>query len=104
MNQLSEDLQRMIKALETLSEQPGASSAPLDDLLDQLFQQKIDLAGAQLNTASPAYQQAANDLAAASAKAERTIKNPAAAAALIPSIEQAISRVDRLLNDAAPSR
>ncbi len=103
MDQLTENLQRIIKALETLSAHSGTSSAPLDELLDQLFQQKIDLAQTSLNTSSPTYQQAANELATASTKAERAINNPSSATALVPSVEQAIGRVAKLLNSVSPS-
>lgn len=102
MDKLIVDLKRIINALEALNQHPTAVSEPIDELLDQLFQQKIDLAVASLNTASPVYQQAARELAMATAKAERAAKNPASAAALTPSVEVAISRVAKLLDSAAP--
>lgn len=102
MDKLTEDLQRMIKALDVLNRHPSAASEPIDELLDQLFQQKIDLVGVSLNTAAPLYRQAAQDLAAAITKAERAAKHPSEALALIPSVEGVINRVARLLNSVAP--
>jgi len=103
MDKLTENLQRIISALEALNEPPGARSEPIDELLDQLFQQKIDLAQTSLNTASPPYQQAASDLATAAAKAERSARNPAETAALVPGVQQAMGKIAKLLNSVTPS-
>lgn len=101
MDKLTEDLKRIINALEVLNEHQAGSFAPIDELLDQLFQQKIDLAGASFNAASPVYKQAARELALATAKAERAAGNPSTAAALMPSVEHAIGRVAKLLDSVA---
>ncbi len=102
MDTLTEDLMRVIKALEALNDHPNAASEPIDELLDQLFQQKIDLAAASINTASAVYKQAVQGLTTATAKAERAARNPSSAATLIPSVEDAIGRVAKLLNNVVP--
>lgn len=98
MDKLAEDLKRIIKALESLNEHPTAASEPIDELLDQLFQQKTDLAAASINTTTTVYKQAVHQLAAATAKAERAAKNPSSAASLIPNVAQAIDGVAKLLD------
>lgn len=103
MDRMTDDLQRMIRALEALSEQPADVTEQIDELLDQLFQQKIDLVGVSLNTTSPIYKQAAQNMAAAANKVERAAKDPSGVVAMVPSIEEAIGRVAKLLNTVVPS-
>ena len=77
MDNLSQNLQRTIKALETLSEKGLPQAEQVDELLDQLFQQKIDLANLNTNTSAPAYQQASHALSHAASRAEKAVKNTA---------------------------
>lgn len=102
MDTLDDNLQRLIKALEVLSSRDTADREALDDCLDQLFQQKIDLAGTARHKDQPPYRQAVQQLAAAAQKAERAAKNPTDAKGLIPIVEAAIGRVGRLLDLIAP--
>lgn len=88
----------MIRVLESLSNQPATIGGQIDNLLDQLFQQKTDLDGADLNAASPVYQQAARYTAAAARKVEGAATDPSKADAVIPTVEEAIGRVAKLLD------
>jgi hypothetical protein len=102
MDRLTDDIQKTIRALESMSES-SSTSTPLeqiDALLDQLFQQKTDLAGVtpMLNSTSPLYHEALRSMAAAASKAERAAKGPAGATSLIPVVEDAIGRLAKLLD------
>jgi len=98
MDRLTDDIQKTIRAIEALSECSSTASEQIDELLDQLFQQKIDLAGATLNTSSPLYQQAAHSMSAAASKAARAARDPAGTKAMIPVVEEAIGRLAKLLD------
>ena len=101
MDKLNEDIQRTIRALETLGGRASSASEAIDELLDQLFQQKIDLAGATYSRSAPAYQQAAQSMSGAASKAERAVKDPKAIAPMVPAIEDAIGKLARLLDSVA---
>jgi hypothetical protein len=101
MDKLTDDIQRTIRALETLSGRASSASDAIDELMDQLFQQKIDLAGAKYSTSAPAYQQALQSMSAAANKAERALKDPNAVAPMVPAIEDAIGKLARLLDSFA---
>jgi hypothetical protein len=98
MDRVTDDLERMIKALESLSNQPATLGEQIDGLLDQLFQQKIDLMGAALNAESPVYQKAARYTGAAATKVEGAATDPSMANAVVPSVEEAIGRIRKLLD------
>jgi nitrate reductase assembly molybdenum cofactor insertion protein NarJ len=99
VDSLIQDLQKTILALEKMSESAGTSSEQVDELLDQLFQQKIDLLNARLNPSSSPYQLAAQAMKKAAATASKTPKEPARVQDLIASISDAISKVARLLDN-----
>jgi methyl-accepting chemotaxis protein len=101
MDKLTDDIQRTIRALENLSGRASAASEAIDELLDQLFQQKIDLAGSSYSTASAVYQLAVQSMSAAANKAERAVKDPNSISAMVPVIEDAIGKLARLLDSVA---
>jgi uncharacterized protein YukE len=103
MDKLTDDIQRTIRALETLSGRTSTSTEAIDELLDQLFQQKIDLAGSHYSTTSPVYQQALQSMSTAANRAERALKDQGAVAAMVPVIEEAITKLARLLDSVAHS-
>jgi dsDNA-specific endonuclease/ATPase MutS2 len=98
MENLLQNLQRTIKALETLSEKGLPQADQLDELLDQLFQQKIDLANLNANTTSPVYQQASQSLGQAASKAEKAVKDNGQVRDMIPAVNDAIGKITKLLN------
>ena len=98
MENLFQNLQRTIKALEILSEKGLPQAEHVDELLDQLFQQKIDLANLTANPASPAYQQASQALSLAANRAEKAAKDPAQIRELMPIVTEAIGKLTKLLN------
>ncbi len=98
MENLFHNLQRTIKALEILSDKGLPQAEQLDELLDQLFQQKIDLSNLSPNPSSPAYQQASHALGLAASRAERAAKDPAQLRDLIPIVTDAIGKLTKVLN------
>jgi hypothetical protein len=98
MDNLLQNLQRTIKALEILSEKGLPQAEQVDELLDQLFQQKIDLANLNTNPSAPVYQQAGQSLGQAAARAEKTVKDPAQLRDMIPAVRDAIGKLAKLLN------
>ncbi len=103
MDILIEDLQKTIEALETLSNGPQATGEQIDELLDQLFQHKIDLVSANLNTASQPYQHAAQAMKQAVAKAERAAKEPARLDEAASAVAGAIAKLAKLLDSVIPT-
>lgn len=102
MEGLIQDLQKTILALETLSQSSATASEQIDELLDQLFQQKIDLLKASLNLSSAPYQQAAEAMSEAAVKAARAVKEPARIEEMTIAVADAISKLARLLDHAVP--
>lgn len=102
MDSLLQDLQKTIGALEKLAEKPATASEQLDELLDQLFQQKTDLAKLQLNASAPVYQQALNAIRQASGKSDRAVKDPGKIGEMIPAVNDAIGKLAKLLDHLAP--
>jgi type I site-specific restriction-modification system R (restriction) subunit len=101
MENLLQNLQRTIKALETLSEKGLPQAEQLDELLDQLFQQKIDLQNLNTNTSSTVYQQASQAMGQTASKAEKAAKDTGQVRDLIPAVTDAIGKLAKLLNSAA---
>jgi methyl-accepting chemotaxis protein len=99
---LIQHLQTTILALETLSDSPATASSQIEELLDQLFQQKIDLMNASLNTASVPFQQAAQAMSLAAAKAERAVKDPSRVGEMAAAVADAIGKLARLLDNVVP--
>lgn len=98
MDNLQQNLQRTIRALETLSEKNPPQAEQADELLDQLFQQKIDLANLNANSSLPAYQQANQAMGQAAARAEKAAKDPGQFRDAIPVVTDAIGKLAKLLN------
>lgn len=98
MDNLHQSLQRTIRALETLSEKNPPQAEQVDELLDQLFQQKIDLANLNTNISLPAYQQAIQALGQAATRTEKAAKDPQHFKDALPMLNEAIGKLARLLN------
>ena len=102
MDNLIQDVQRTIAALEKLAEAPATASEQIDELLDQLFQQKTDLNNAHLIHSSAQYQQALQAVRQASGKADRASKDPGKVGDMIPAVNNAIVKLAKLLDHLAP--
>ncbi|MGX2039009.1 hypothetical protein ACWJKU_02580 [Methylocaldum sp. MU1018] len=98
MESLIQNLQRTIRALESLSEKKLPEADRVDELLDQLFQQKIDLVNVSANSSSPVYQQATQAMSQAASRVERAVKEPSRMDEAIPVVFDAIGKVAKLLN------
>ena len=98
MERLIQELQKTILALEKLSESSLPQAEQIDELLDQLFQQKIDLLNVSLNTSSNAFQQVVQAMTQAAAKAGRAVKDHGQVGGMIPVVSDAISKLARLLD------
>ncbi|HYE35143.1 hypothetical protein [Methylocaldum sp.] len=102
MESLIQNLQRTIRALETLSEKRLPEADQVDELLDQLFQQKIDLVNVTLSSSSPVYQQAAQAVSQAATRVEKAAKEPSRVSEAIPVVFDAIGKLAKLLNHVTP--
>lgn len=100
MENLIRDLNRTIYALEKLGEL--APSEQVDEWLDQLFQQKIDLAKANLSPHSQALQPAAQAVRQAANKLERALKHKIPLAEQQAIVQDAVIKLSRLLDSAIP--
>ncbi len=98
MENLLQNLQRTIRALESLSEKPLTETEQVEALLDQLFQQKIDLVNLQVNAGSPLFQQAAHAVSLAATQTEKAIRTPTAIGDALTQVEDAASKLGSLLN------
>lgn len=102
MDILIQDLQKTIEALETLSNKPQINGEQVDELLDQLFQHKIDLVSTPLHTASQAYQQAAQAIKQAATKTGQAAKDPAKLDEAASAVTGAIAKLAKLLDGVNP--
>jgi phage-related minor tail protein len=102
MDNLIQDVQKTIVALEKLAERPATASEQLDELLDQLFQLKTDLNNVNLNPSSPQYQQALQAVRQAVGKADRATKDNGKLGEMMPAVNNAISKLAKLLDHLAP--
>lgn len=102
VDRLMQDLQKTILALEKIGESSPTGSEQIDELLDQLFQQKIDLAGFSVNESAQPYQQAAQAMSRAAGKAERAAKDVAALAEARSAVSDAIGRLAQMLDKLVP--
>ncbi len=98
MEKLIFDLQKTIEALETLSESPAAAGDQIDELLDQLFQQKIDLVNATPNAASQPFQHAAQAMRKAAVAAENAARKPSHLGETMSAVSEAITKLAKLLD------
>ena len=101
VDSLIQDLQKTIDALETLSEMPATAGEQIDELLDQLFQQKIDLVNSTMNVSSQLFHEASQAMAVAASKAVRTLKEPARVNDMTKGVSAAITKLARLLDSVA---
>jgi Asp-tRNA(Asn)/Glu-tRNA(Gln) amidotransferase A subunit family amidase len=99
MENLQQNLQRTIRALETLSEKGHPEVELVDELLDQLFQQKIDLVNMTTNPSAPAYQQASQALAHAATRAEKAGRDAAHFKDMVAAVKDAITKLAKLLSN-----
>lgn len=102
VDSLIKDLQKTIEALETLSDRPATAGEHIDELLDQLFQQKIDLVNAPVNVSSQPFQQASQAMKQAASKAARAVKEPARADEMTKAVADAITLLANLLDGMPP--
>ena len=102
MDNLIQDLQKTIEALETLSDRPATAGEQIDELLDQLFQQKIDLVATTLNVSSQPYQHAALAMKQAASKTQRAAKEHAPLGEAAQAVAEAIGKLARLLDSVIP--
>lgn len=102
VDSLIKDLQKTIEALETLSDRPATAGEQIDELLDQLFQQKIDLVNASVNVSSQPFQQASQAMKQAASKATRAVKEPARADEMAKAVADAITLLANLLDGMPP--
>ncbi len=102
MDSLIQDLQKTIEALETLSELPATACDQIDELLDQLFQQKIDLVNAAPSVSSQPFQQAAEAMKQAAVQTERALKEPSRLAETTSAVSDAITQLAKLLDSLLP--
>ncbi len=102
MESLIQNLQRTIRALETLSEKKLPEADQVDELLDQLFQQKIDLVNINVSNSSPIYQQAVQAMNQAATHVERAVKEPSRTAEAVPVVFDAVGKLAKLLNHVMP--
>jgi methyl-accepting chemotaxis protein len=99
---LIQDLQKTIEALETLSDNPATAGEQIDELLDQLFQHKIDLVNLTLNTSSQPYQHAALAMKQAASKAERAVKEAKQIGEAAAAVTSAVGKLAKLLDSVIP--
>ena len=100
MDNLQQSLQRTIRALEALSEKNLPQGDRVEELLDQLFQQKIDLANISTSASAPVYQHASQALAQAAGRIEKAVKDPGQLKDALPAVTDGISKLTKLLNHA----
>ncbi|SMF94043.1 hypothetical protein SAMN02949497_1345 [Methylomagnum ishizawai] len=98
MDNLQQSLQRTIRALEALSEKNPPQVERVEELLDQLFQQKIDLANLNTNPAATPYQQAHQAMGLAASRCEKAAKDPGQIKEALPAVTDAIGKLTKLLN------
>ncbi|BBL69676.1 hypothetical protein [Methylogaea oryzae] len=101
MDNLSSELQNAIRALEQVGDHAGAHSDAVDELLDQLYQQKMDLAGAPPHAASPNYKQAVEAMRAAGAKVKSAQRDKNRLADALRAVSEATAKINRVLDNAA---
>jgi hypothetical protein len=102
MDTLIENLQKTIAALEAIAARPQSVGGAMDEWLDPLFQHKIDLLAAHLNTSSPYYQQAASAIKQAASQAQQATHDPAKIVATTTAVSVALGKLAKLLDSALP--
>jgi methyl-accepting chemotaxis protein len=98
MDSMIQDMQKTIRSLETLGNTELSTNEQIFDLLDQLYQHKIDLLNASLNSSSQNYQDAAKAMRTAALKAEACVKDHAKLRETLQAAADAITKLARLLD------
>lgn len=101
MDNLSNELQNVIRALEQVSDHAGTHSDAVYEILDQLYQQKMDLATASPHAASPNYKQAAEAIRAAAAKVKAAQRDKNRLGEALRAVSDATGKLNRVLDNAA---
>lgn len=101
MNNLDSELQNVIRALEQIGDHAGAHSDKLYELLDQLYQQKMDLTAASPHTASPNYKLATDAMRSACGKVKSAQRDKNRLADALRSVSEATGKLNRVLDNAA---
>lgn len=96
MDAISQHLTRIIKALESLSEKLPSQADAVDELLDQLYQQKMDLNLAGMSHASAPYQAAVQAMKGATASVEGAVRDTSKFDDALVKTADAISKLARL--------
>lgn len=102
MNNLSlnGELQNLIRVLEQIGERAGVHSDMLYELLDQLYQQKMDLTTVALQPTSPHYKQAAESLHCVCGKLKAAQRDKSRLAEALRSVSDVTSKLNRVLDNA----
>ena len=100
MDNLGNELQNAIRALEQVSEHAEAHSDVVYELLDQLYQQKVDLVNASPHTATPNYKAAAEAMRTAAFKVKAAQRDKNHLADALRTVSDATGKLNRLLDHA----
>ncbi len=98
MESVIQDMQRIIRALEVLGDTELSANEQIFDLLDQLYQHKIDLSNTSLNSGAQSYQDAARIMRTAALKAEACVKDHAKLRETLQAVTDGISKLAPLLD------
>lgn len=98
MDTLNNELQNLIRALEQASAQAGAHGDRVDALLDQLYQQKMDLARAPAQTAALRHKQAREAMHAACSKIKAALRDKNRLGEALHAVVDASAKLNRVLN------
>lgn len=98
MDTLNNELQNLIRALEQASAQAGSHGDRVDALLDQLYQQKMDLAQAAAQTAALRHKQAREAMHAACSKIKASLRDKNRLGDALHAVEDASAKLNRVLD------
>lgn len=101
MDNLNNELQNVIRALEQIGDHAGVHSEAVYELLDQLYQQKMDLANTPPRAAQPNYKQAGEAMRAACAKLKSAQRDKNRLADALQAVSEATGKLNRVLDNAA---
>lgn len=101
MDTLNNELQNVIRVLEQISDQAGANSDAVYELLDQLYQQKMDLNLATPHAAAPNYKLAMEAMRAAAGKVKAAQRDKNRLAEALRAVSDATGKINRVLDNAA---
>lgn len=101
MDILSSELQNAIRALEQIADQAGDQGDLVDELLDRLYQQKMDATSTPLHAASPHYKKAVEAMRAAGGKVKSAQRDKGRLAEALSAVSEAAAKLNRVLDNAA---